>query len=97
MFKQRDLFRLHCKPEMKFFLIFFVLKANILLNFSKVNDDFIFACKKSDFCHYIQRINQINAKYAVEKAHNKTKFYMICKPEKPFKNFWMNQEVVNCT
>ena len=57
MFRQRNLLRLHSKPEVKLFLVFFILKAYMLLKFRKLDDDFIFAGKMTDSCHNSKGIN----------------------------------------
>ena len=38
-----------------------------------------------------------NRKYSIKETYNKTESQMICKPVKPFKNFWMNQKIIQST
>lgn len=75
---------------MQFFLVFFILDSDMLLKFRKLDDDFIFSGKLTDFCHNMQGINQIHAKNAVEKSDHETEPDMIREPKKPFKNLRMN-------
>ena len=60
-----------------------------------MNYCFVFAGKVADSGHNAQGISKVNAKNAVEKSHNKAEFDVICKPEKPFQDFWMNKKVVD--
>lgn len=97
MFWKLDLLGLHGQPEVKFFLVFFVFKANLLLKLNQMNDCFVFAGKVTDSGHDSQGISKVNAKDSVEEADYKTELDVICKPEEPFQDFWVNQKVVDGT
>ena len=62
-----------------------------------MNNNLIFTGKMTDSRHNPQRIAYINCKNTIKKSNNKAELDMICKPEKPFKDFWMNKKIVSCT
>ena len=80
---------------MKLFLVFLVLYPYMMLKFCKLDNDFIFTGKTTDPGHDLKGISEVRTEKTVEKTDDKTEFNVICEPEKPFKDFRMNQKVVN--